>query len=67
MHLANGNLIEPLETFALRQSHVNEFGIHPLHVGEDEQLLDAGVIADVTFQLGMASRHCRAVAQKVRR
>ena len=53
MHLANGDLIEPLETFALRQSHVNELSVHAFHVREDEQLLDAGVIADVAFQLGI--------------
>ena len=46
-------MIEPLQTFALRQSHVNELGVHAFHIGEDEQLLDAGVIADVAFQLGV--------------
>ncbi len=49
MHLADGDLIEPLDTFALRQSHVDKLGVHAFHVGEDKQLLDTGVIADVAF------------------
>src|ERR1019366_3119596 len=53
LHLTNGNLVQPFQPFALRQSHVNKFGVHALHVGENKQLLDAGVIADVAFQLGI--------------
>ena len=36
MHLTNGDLIEPFEPFALRQSHVDELGVHAFHVCEDE-------------------------------
>ena len=46
-------MIQPLEPFALRQSHVNELRVHAFHVGKDEQLLHARVIADVAFQLGI--------------
>ena len=53
LHLANGDLIEPLEPFALRQSQVKEFGVHAFHVCQDEQLLDARVIANVAFQFGI--------------
>ena len=53
LHLTNGDLIQPFQPFALRQTHMNEFSVHALHVGEDKQLLDARVVADVAFQPGV--------------
>src|SRR3569832_1310835 len=53
MHLPDGDGVEVGEAFALGQGHVNEFGGHGFDVGEDEQLLDAGVFAHVAFELGV--------------
>ena len=43
-HLANGDLIEAFQPFALRQRHMDELGIHALEVGKDEELLDRGMV-----------------------
>lgn len=65
LHLADGDLIEPLEPFGLRQAHVDELGVHAFEVGQHEQLLDSGVFAHVAFErrVGVAPL-ARGLAEK---
>lgn len=53
LHLADGDLVETFQTVALRKVHVDEFSVHPLDVGEHEQLLHGGVVAHVAVELGI--------------
>ena len=53
LHLADGDLIEPLEPVALRQRHVNEFSVHALDISQHKELLNGGVVAHVAVELGI--------------
>jgi hypothetical protein len=44
------NLIQALEPFTLRQSHVNELGVHSFDVGQHEQLFHGRILAHVAFE-----------------
>jgi hypothetical protein len=37
----------------LRQPHVDQFGVHAFEVGQDEELLDGGVVAHVAIEFGV--------------
>lgn len=61
-HLLYGNLVEPYEAFALRQTLADEHGIKVLHVRETDKLIDGGIVADVALAVGiglapLTSRH----------
>lgn len=55
-HLANGDLIQPFESFTLWQFHVDELGVHAFHVGKHEQLFNGRVFPHVAFErwIGLA-------------
>jgi hypothetical protein len=53
LHLADGDFVEAFEALALRQRHMDQFGVHALDVGQHQQLLDAGVIPHIAVQLGI--------------
>src|ERR1017187_3903711 len=36
LHLADGDLIEPLQSFSVEQSHVDELGVHALDIGQHQ-------------------------------
>ena len=46
-------MIESFQALALRQAHVDQLGVQGLDVGEDEQLLDGGVVAHVAIKFGV--------------
>ena len=48
--MADGDLIEAFQALALGQAHVDKFCVHSLGIGEDEKLLDGGVVAHVAFK-----------------
>ena len=52
-HLADGDGVELGEAFAGGEGHVDEFGVEAFEVGEDEELLDGGVVAHVAVELGV--------------
>jgi len=56
LQLADGDFVESWEPLPLGQTHVDEFGVHALDVGQHEQLLDGGVVAHVAFatEIGFA-------------
>jgi len=55
-HLADGDGVEFGDAVAMGKAHVDELGIEALQIGEDEELLDGGVIGRVAikFQVGIA-------------
>jgi hypothetical protein len=53
LHLADGDLVQPLQALALRQPHVDQFGIHGFEVGQHEELLDGGMVAHVAVEFGI--------------
>lgn len=53
LHLADGDFVEAFEALALRQRHMDQFGVHALDVGQHQQLLDAGIVTHVAVQLGV--------------
>lgn len=48
--MPDGDLVQALESLALWQVHVDEFGVHGFDVGQDQQLFDVGVVAYVAVQ-----------------
>ena len=50
MHLTDGDGVQPLEAFSLRQAHVDELGVQAFHVGEHEKLLHGSVVAYVALE-----------------
>jgi hypothetical protein len=52
-HLSDGDFIELLQAFRLGQSLADEHGIEALQVGQDNELLQRGVVANVTFGVGV--------------
>ena len=51
LHLADGDFVEPLQPVTLGQLHGDELGVEVFQVGEDEELLDRGVVAQVRARL----------------
>lgn len=52
-HLLNGYLVQPFQALGLGQSAFNEDGVQVFHVGETDELIDGGVIANVAFIVGV--------------
>ena len=53
-HLLYGNLVEFMETFALRHAFVNEDSVEILHITQTNQLIDSCIVADIAFILRMS-------------
>ena len=52
-HLADGDLVELLQTIGLRESLTDQDGVHAFEIGQDDKLLDGGLIPDVPLGLGI--------------
>ena len=50
LHLANGDLIETLQSLTLMKTHVDKLCVHAFQIGQHEELLDAGMVAHVAVQ-----------------
>jgi hypothetical protein len=53
LHLADGDLVEALESLALGQAHMDELGVHAFQVGQHEKLFNRGVVAHVAVERGV--------------
>ena len=53
LHLADGDLVEPFQAFALRQFHVDELRIHAFEVDQNQKLFDCRVIAHISVEFGV--------------
>lgn len=52
-HLGDGDVVERGETFRLRQALADEDGVEAFEVGEDDELLQRGVVTDIAFGGGV--------------
>lgn len=52
-HLGDGDVVEGCEAFGLRQALADEDGVEAFEVGEDDELLQRGMVADVSFDSGI--------------
>ena len=52
-HLGDGDAVERCEAFRLRQSLADEDGVQAFEVGEDDELFERGVVADVALGVGV--------------
>jgi hypothetical protein len=52
-HLGDGDFVEGGEAFRLRQPLADEHGVEAFQVGEDDELFQRGVVADVSFGSGI--------------
>ena len=64
-HLLNGNLIEFDKAIRLRHTIIDEYGIEILHIRKTNQFIDAGIVTDIAFLSGLASRHSFAVIPNI--
>jgi len=51
LHLVDGNLIKFYESLTLRHTIVDENRIEVLHVRKADELVDGGIIADITLEV----------------
>ena len=60
-HLGDGDVVESGEAFGLWQPLADEHGVEAFEVGEDDELFQRGVVADIPFGSRMSSvTSCRA-------
>jgi hypothetical protein len=52
-HLGDGDFVEGGEAVGLGQALADEDGVEAFEVGEDDELLQRGVVAEVAFGTGM--------------
>jgi hypothetical protein len=52
-HLADSDGVQLLDTFSLRQTHLDEFCVQALYVREHEKLLDGSAIAHIALESGI--------------
>ena len=52
-HLGDGDVVEGGETLWLWQALADEHGVQAFEVGEDDELLQRGVVAEVSFGTGI--------------
>ena len=52
-HLGDGDFVRLEEAFGLGQSLADEDGVEALKIGEDDKLLQRGVVAEVALGVGM--------------
>ena len=62
LHLMDGDSVEFDKPFALGQALADKYRIEALHVGQADQFVDSGIVADIAFQVGIGftpfeSRH----------
>ena len=50
-HLLDSNLVEFLETLALRQTFIDEDSVEILHITQTNQLIDSCIVSDIAFIL----------------
>lgn len=47
--MSDGNLIEAVQSFALRDTVSEEYGIEVFKIGETNQLINGGIVAHISF------------------
>lgn len=60
-HLGDGDAVERGEALGLEQALPDEDGVEAFEIRQDDQLLQGGMVADVSPASAWASRHCFAV------
>ena len=50
LHLADRNGVELHQSIGSAEVHVNEFSVHRLYIGENEELLDGRIVTDIAFK-----------------
>ena len=50
-HSLDSNLVEFLETLALRQTFIDEDSVEILHITQTNQLIDSCIVSDIAFIL----------------
>ena len=52
-HLGDGDFVQLEQAFRLRQSLADEHGVEAFEIGEDDELFQCGVVADVALGFGV--------------
>lgn len=52
-HLGDGDVVQGPQALRLRESLADKDGVEAFEIGEDDELLQRGVVADVALRVGM--------------
>ena len=64
-HLVDGGSVEFPQALSLLDSLVNHDGVEAFQIGQADEFVDGGIVADVAGLLGLASRHSLAVMPNI--
>ena len=53
-HLGDGDVVQGPQALRLRESLADKDGVEAFEIGEDDELLQRGVVADVALRVGMS-------------